>query len=278
MQPQRDLNAVCASAETTDSTRQAGERHRRKIEVIRDRLKTSGRAAPLTPQEQHDGQLPVEPASSLFEMLAQRVIGRDQSNLRRSALAASFDDGELSKHPVAPWSMDLAGPTASADLLHRLAELDQLRPSPDSSPAASARNGSQSDWPLPPARDRQSREVAAQAGRATSRPGSTPESAHSQRESDEWPPAAGDDVSHRAADVQREIGRVPEQIAPPSLAESLPPLAPPQTTTTRALPLASETARRGARDEAAAPEDLDALAAKIKLILDEQARRHGIDV
>jgi hypothetical protein len=72
-----------------------------------------------------------------------------------------------------------------------------------------------------------------------------------------------------------------ERIAPPSLAVSLPalsPSTPQQTAFTGALPLASETARQGAREEARPSEDLDALAAKIKFILDEQARRHGIDV
>jgi hypothetical protein len=73
-----------------------------------------------------------------------------------------------------------------------------------------------------------------------------------------------------------------ERIAPPALAPSLPSLTPSpeeaQTDVTSVLPLASEIARQGARKEAESPEDLDALAAKIKFILDEQARRHGIDV
>ncbi len=267
-----------AQAGRTDSARQAVETRRPNIEAIRDRFKTSGRAALSAPQKRRGSQLRVESESSLFETLAQRLIERDRSDLRRASLATSFSEGRLSKHLGAPWSMDLAGPTASADLLHRLAGSDQLRPSINSSPVASALNGDQSDWLSPQARDRQSREVAAQAGRAAACPGAAPELIQSQSEPDESPPAASDEVSYRATDGQRAVGRTPGQIAPPSLAESLPPLAPPQTTTTHALPLASETARRGARDEASAPEDLDALAAKIKLILDEQARRHGIDV
>lgn len=63
-------------------------------------------------------------------------------------------------------------------------------------------------------------------------------------------------------------------VAPP-----LPPLLPPPLVGMPVLPVALAAAREGARDESReAAEDLDALAEKIKLILDEQARRHGIDV
>lgn len=244
--------------------------------IVRDSFNTTGRAA--APQERPGGQLHVESESSLFETLAPKLIGRAQTDSRNGSLASRRADGRLSDHLGAPWSTDLAGPTAPADLLHRLAGLDQLRPSHDSAHVASSRNGAQSDRPSPLPGDRESREVAPQASRAAARPGESRESVHSQREPDESPPAASDDVSRRATDGRRAVGRTPERIAPPSLAESLPPLAPLQTATTRVLPLASETARRGALNEAAAPEDLDALAAKIKLILDEQARRHGIDV
>jgi hypothetical protein len=60
---------------------------------------------------------------------------------------------------------------------------------------------------------------------------------------------------------------------------TLPPLLPHQTGEMPDLPVAVTVTRQGARSEALADgEDLDALAEKIKLILDEQARRHGIDV
>ncbi|MGI8426038.1 MAG: hypothetical protein ACR2M4_05465 [Actinomycetota bacterium] len=60
---------------------------------------------------------------------------------------------------------------------------------------------------------------------------------------------------------------------------SLPDLLPPQRAGAQPLPVAAGTARRGAREEAAMNmDDLDTLAGKIKHILDEQARRHGIDV
>ncbi|HEV7377136.1 MAG TPA: hypothetical protein VGN95_20635 [Pyrinomonadaceae bacterium] len=59
----------------------------------------------------------------------------------------------------------------------------------------------------------------------------------------------------------------------------LPPLVTPQSNETSELPVAVAVARAGERVESLPDgEDLDALAEKIKLILDEQARRHGIDV
>ena len=67
--------------------------------------------------------------------------------------------------------------------------------------------------------------------------------------------------------------------AAPVVADSLPPLLPSPLVGMPILPIALAAAREGARDESLeSAEDLDALAAKIKFILDEQARRHGIDV
>lgn len=92
-----------------------------------------------------------------------------------------------------------------------------------------------------------------------------------------------DDASGDAREPRLETASLSnaERLASPTLAPSLPALSPlpaAQTLVSGVLPLAAETARQGAREEANTTEDLDALAAKIKLILDEQARRHGIDV
>lgn len=68
-------------------------------------------------------------------------------------------------------------------------------------------------------------------------------------------------------------------VASASAFSSLPPLLPPSAPDVAAPAVAAALARQGALSEALSPdEDLDALADKIKLILDEQARRHGIDV
>lgn len=68
-------------------------------------------------------------------------------------------------------------------------------------------------------------------------------------------------------------------IAPPALTSTLPPLHPITSPGAAARPLAADAARQAAwRDEVAQERDLSFLAAQIKRILDEEARRHGIDV
>jgi hypothetical protein len=69
-------------------------------------------------------------------------------------------------------------------------------------------------------------------------------------------------------------------LAPPALSPALPPLLPPASPGSAAVPQAANTVRYGAwRDEVGAQEtDLSRLAVQIKRILDEEARRHGIDV
>jgi hypothetical protein len=69
------------------------------------------------------------------------------------------------------------------------------------------------------------------------------------------------------------------QISPSTITPVIPSLLPPRRAGVQPLPAAAATARQGADDGAMmATDDLDVLAAKIKQILDEQARRHGIDV
>jgi hypothetical protein len=69
-------------------------------------------------------------------------------------------------------------------------------------------------------------------------------------------------------------------IAPPALTQSLPPLLPSASLGAAVMQVAGAVARDGARrDEVSAAEnDLSQLAAQMKRILDEEARRHGIDV
>ena len=78
---------------------------------------------------------------------------------------------------------------------------------------------------------------------------------------------------------EREQGVSPN-FAPTALTPALSPLLPPASAGAPVLPVAADTARRIAwRDEVAAHEtDLSVLAAQVKRILDEEARRHGIDV
>ncbi|HEU0292199.1 MAG TPA: hypothetical protein VFR47_05655 [Anaerolineales bacterium] len=70
-----------------------------------------------------------------------------------------------------------------------------------------------------------------------------------------------------------------EHIVPPAVAPSLPHLLPPQIVNEPAPALATMIARQASRQEATQVEvDLAQLATNIKRILDEEARRHGIDV
>jgi hypothetical protein len=69
------------------------------------------------------------------------------------------------------------------------------------------------------------------------------------------------------------------QIIPPDVMPSLPDLLTPQRVGEQPLPVSAATARQNAHEEGLkAADELDVLAEKIKQILDEQARRHGIDV
>ncbi len=69
------------------------------------------------------------------------------------------------------------------------------------------------------------------------------------------------------------------RIAPPRVRPSLPPLLTPQLANEPPLTMATATVRQEARQETtAAGEDLNLLADRIKRILDEEARRHGINV
>ncbi len=86
--------------------------------------------------------------------------------------------------------------------------------------------------------------------------------------------------SWRPAYSRENVGSAPADIAPPTLTPSLPPLRPPQAPGVTALPVVAATAYQGARQEQsiAQEKDLDLLAAQIKRIIDDEARRHGIDV
>ena len=102
-------------------------------------------------------------------------------------------------------------------------------------------------------------------------------------EAEDRPPGASPVLPSRAADLfalLREADQPPPaEIASPAVAEALPPLMPSCPTGGVAPPIAAELTRAGARAEATVLEDdLATLAAKVKRILDEEARRYGIEV
>jgi hypothetical protein len=91
-------------------------------------------------------------------------------------------------------------------------------------------------------------------------------------------PLGGDD-DHQASEAARAAGELAERSILSVVAPLLPRLIPPQAMGMPILPVAAATARQGARAEAAiAEDDLSVLASRIKRILNEEARRHGIDV
>jgi hypothetical protein len=70
------------------------------------------------------------------------------------------------------------------------------------------------------------------------------------------------------------------RFAPPQIAPTLPSLRPVQWPSVELIPAAAFTAERSARREEveAGPDDLDELSRKLRRILEEEARRHGIEV
>lgn len=196
-------------------------------------------------------------------LIRQDGIGLDAS---RRALA---DRPWLDQAPALAdqWAIALNGPSVSADLLARLADL--FIGDTDGSPRKVGAGS------------------ASQSSTGTRSPG--PSVAQAVGEAPSWQMLGlavnqgetavfGSEVGSRMGDV----GDRPElhaELNPPAVASSLPPLIPPQVVGVPVPPVATAIARQGSRTEAASDEeDLSALADRIKRILDEQARRHGIDV
>lgn len=94
------------------------------------------------------------------------------------------------------------------------------------------------------------------------------------------PPGARQGFYPQAGSLPLPAAGQPEYrppLAPPLAAPTPPTLMAPQATFDAPTPAASASLRQQARsDEAEVPEDLDELAAKIRRILDDEARRHGI--
>jgi len=91
-----------------------------------------------------------------------------------------------------------------------------------------------------------------------------------------------DGASHRNGRLEADNGEVVSVVnrfAPPQMADTLPPLRPPVGQGSVAMPVAAAASRRSARrEEAAVVDDLDELAVKLRRILEEESRRHGIDI
>jgi len=177
------------------------------------------------------------------------------------------------------WSSGLSGPRLPREILEALTEQEandrpsrnrsQVYPTPQSVPVTRPAEGT---FPTALAEQRAGEPRSADAGSAiagllgaaTARP--TTEGA---------PLVAGADQALRLTNGGAAAGHV----AVPGAEVRLPALLPPQEPGAAPIPLAATIAGQGALLESIlADDDLDLLAAKIKRILDDEARRHGIDV
>jgi hypothetical protein len=205
----------------------------------------------------------------------ERVLRRGGGLAGSGVAPASSESGFVPSGAAAiplyrDWSWSLEGQSAPPRLLISLA--GTARPEPDAGRSGHARGSSSRTTP----HDDRPRTHAASSD-AASRGNFEPPPARNEHRQTVLPYA--EDGARLLPDGEWTDFSLPQRIAPPALAPSLPTLIPPRALDVPVLPVASETARLGARVEADAGEyDMEVLAAKIKFILDEQARRHGIDV
>lgn len=205
------------------------------------------------------------------------------------------------------YSMSLEGPRVPAQLLTQLAALTPdgrslstveravnagqpgSQSTPTQSPSVQQGRDALSASRIPtlhephtraPGRANRQREITHSASSGTETKGSTTmPGTNPSREHSEPPLLPISPELSLAVDDEGDSLTLP-RIAPPGLTPLLPPLKSPSTTGSPVLPVAAATARISAKraEDAARGEDLSILAAQINRILNEEARRHGIDV
>ena len=184
-------------------------------------------------------------------------------------------DGWLTARPGQPGGLPTSRPPAADGRLRERGSDREARPS---SPVEDRRRPALH----PPLRGRRSpaghHDDPTGAARGLSRP------IPAGGDSDGWvgPGPDVDGASHRNGRLEADNGEVVSVVnrfAPPQMADTLPPLRPPVGLGSVAMPVAAAAVRRSAQREAAAVEDdLDELAGKLRRILEEESRRHGIDI
>lgn len=270
--PKTAGDAPAPTKRKADQRRAAAPLHTRQSQV------STKKRPVFNPISQRGGDLH-SPGESPGETFAQRLVRRAGKTIRR--LRPSIDgEPQASEWLGEQWSTTLAGTAIPGDWLRGLA-------TGETGAMSARRSKGEPKHSSPGAPHHQTSTVQSPEENSVTRVNSLAEYSPSSGERPKTlaPKSLGDsfeDLGDQREDSEDTANRGSlERIAPPSLAVSLPalsPLTPRQTAVTGVLPLASETARQSAREEARSSEDLDALAAKIKFILDEQARRHGIDV
>jgi hypothetical protein len=222
---------------------------------------------------------------------AGRALNQEQFEPAETAKSA-WDDAQASRQApslMEQWTMPLDGTRASLDTLNRLTQEDL--PGGEESSETAQRRFSRGQ---PPSLEKP---LSSRPFWRTDKPFERSDAwdrwrGESAEGGDDFEPKATPPVTAQAGSAffAAELGvnepaeygagesKSSAPIIPPNVTPSLPDLLPPRVGA-QPLPVAAATARQGAREEAMmATDDLDALANKIKHILDEQARRHGIDV
>ena len=229
---------------------------------------------PMKPRAGVSPSVPRDPAThrDWLRDLAKRVgvslhqEGHDDLSARLHALSDRPGLGELLSL-AEQWALLLNGPPAYPGLLGRLVCV----PEND----GSEREEQPGTTPRHPSAIRSPDQVTALATEHDAKPWhavgvETTESSQAVSQ-----PTVADQLENAGGESES-----PVRIAPPAAATSLPPLLPPQIAGKPPSLAATAIIQGVARqEEAAATEnDQSALATKIKRILDEEARRHGIDV
>lgn len=217
-----------------------------------------------------------QPRSGAHEPTASRAwrigLARRAVHAFRRTNLFSLTPGEQGEAFLARiWSAPIAGQTAPPELLTGPVRLSQ--------PNGGASRSDGHDITSHPSPDSQRSNPPSPANDAGARTRRAINLVPLRGEDKESLSPLGEDGHHCAPeDIPITNGWI-ERVAPPTMFPLLLPLIPPQVVGVPVPPVATATARQGAWAEAmAADDDLDVLAAKIKRILDEEARRHGIDV
>jgi len=240
-------------------------------------LVTSGRSAVV-----HDHAPVRRVGQAELTRRVQRVARRVEAAFqRRSLLAHDLSTRAIAAGTVLPidlqsladhWSMPIDGPTASGDVLTRLADAAswyERGSQPDVEPGLS--NSANEEHDSSPKRRTETFSESRNSGHPLLSESPLPETSDVER----WTglvPAGAEAVSLLTPAATPAI-------APPSLTPSLPPLHS-QKQDDVVMPIAAATAQRRARveEDIAHGEDLTLLARRMEQILKQEARRHGIDV
>lgn len=194
----------------------------------------------------------------------------------------------------AAWQQQLAGQSVSTNHLKALTTSSQQSSANHAKSTHTAANeaklagGNETEQNSSPANQlfQAKRPLPVSKQTAPAKPKALPQSTRLQSKSQQLP-AFGQTQAFAAWDAlnNQETGHRSNEphVAPPQMAAKLPPLQAQQNPATPEMPLATavvhQSVHKSTRAEADAdPENLAALAVKIKQILDEESRRFGIDV